>query len=128
MRDNDLEVVSFLLLFLIFLFLGIFLRNAHSQDIRLQPCPYGPTSVGVPCVAPEATAPVVQAQASPPPPAPLFTPDNVARDTPVPLLTFLNDRTRENAEAFLDWQAARLAAIWESQEILTTLVRERKAR
>ncbi|MGE3540229.1 MAG: hypothetical protein AB7N91_22670 [Candidatus Tectimicrobiota bacterium] len=54
-------------------------------------------------------------------PEPLFTPDTMAPGTPPLLLQLLQEPTTARAQAFLDWQQARLARILEVQQLLQRL-------
>jgi hypothetical protein len=55
------------------------------------------------------------------PPEALFTPETMAPTTPPLLLRLLQEPTATNAQAFLDWQRARLARIVEVQVLLQRL-------
>ena len=59
-------------------------------------------------------------------PPPLFTPDNVARDTPELLLKGLQDPTRENARAYFVWQKERFKHIQTFQAFLKEVAKEYK--
>lgn len=80
----------------------------------------GPPAVrSSPPPAVSATPPPATAPASPP--DALFTPETMAPDTPPLLLQVLQDPTEAHAQAFLDWQRARLARIVEVQALLQRL-------
>jgi hypothetical protein len=97
---------------------------AWGQDVHLLDCGevqfFGPT-----CVPDETPFhQLVRRSQSPqpsPPPAPLFSPETMARDTPPPLLKVLEEPTLENARAFLNWQQRRLARVQEVQQLLHRL-------
>jgi len=83
----------------------------------------GPPAVtSTPPPAVFATSPPATAPASPP--DALFTPETMAPDTPPLLLQLLQEPTAANAQAFLDWQRARLARILEVQQLLQRLGQE----
>ena len=88
-----------------------------SQDVQLLDCAqvqfFGPACVPVP--------PVVQPQPPPLPPAPLFSPDTMAPDTPPLLLKLFEEPSVDNARAFIDWQQRRYARIREVQHLLRLL-------
>ena len=87
-----------------------------AQDVRLLDCAqvqfFGPACVPV---APLPPAPPT------PPPAPLFSPETMAPDTPPLLLKVLEEPTVEHAQAFLDWQHRRAARLAEVQQLLRRL-------
>jgi hypothetical protein len=93
-----------------------------------EPC--GPDAGTLPPVAaPIVPTPAAGVSASPPAPAStpvapseaLFTPETVAPTTPPLLLRVLQEPTEAHAQAFLDWQRARLARIVEVQALLQRL-------
>ena len=55
------------------------------------------------------------------PPRPLFTPETMAPDVPPLLVKLLDEPTLDNAQQFLDWQAARTQRILEVQQLLQYL-------
>ena len=87
-----------------------------AQDVRLLDCAqvqfFGPACVPV---APLPPAPPT------PPPAPLFSPETMAPDTPPLLLKVLEEPTVEHAQAFLAWQQRRAARLAEVQQLLRRL-------
>ena len=93
-----------------------------AQDVRLLDCAqvqfFGPACVPV-TLTPPAPAPLT------PPPAPLFSPETMAPDTPPLLLQLLEAPTVANAQAFLAWQQARHARLSEVQQLLRHLTRQR---
>src|SRR5262245_57998674 len=98
---------------------------ATSQDLRFTPCPTGHT-FGVACRLP---APVLEPLAPPPLPTaippqeePPFTLRTMARDAPEALLTLMQEPTLEHLDAYLDWQARRLARI----RLVDTMIKARQ--
>ena len=89
-----------------------------SQDVRLLDCAqvhfFGPACVLVAPALPASHPPT-------PPPAPLFSPETMAPDTPPLLLKLLDDPTVDNAQAFLAWQQRRAARVQEVQQLLRQL-------
>ena len=90
---------------------------AWGQNVHLLDCTevqfFGPACV--PASPPAPPAPPA------PPPAPLFSPETMAPDTPPLLLRLLEEPSIENARAFLDWQQRRMARIQEVQRLLHLL-------
>lgn len=80
------------------------------------------TSTPPPTVPATPPAPLSAADSpSASPPDALFTPETMAPGTPPLLLRVLEEPTDANAQAFLDWQRARLARIVEVQALLQRL-------
>lgn len=104
---------------------GILTGGAWSQPVQFLDCPHV-SFVGPACVEME------DLEISPPPPAPvvypLFAPQTMAPDTPPLLLKFLDDPTADNADAYLEWEAARLAAIQAGEALLQRRRHLRKGR
>jgi hypothetical protein len=96
--------------------------SGWAQDVRLLDCAQV-QFFGLACVP---VTPLPPAPAPPtPPPAPLFSPETMAPDTPPLLLQLLEAPTVENAQAFLAWQQARHARLIEVQQLLQQLTRQR---
>ena len=89
-----------------------------AQDVRLLDCAqvqfFGPACVPV-IPMPSVPAPPT------PPPAPLFSPETMAPDTPPLLRQLLEEPSVEHARAFLDWQHRRAARVQEVQQLLRRL-------
>jgi len=70
----------------------------------------------------EACTPQTPLEPTPaPPPAPLFSPETMALETPPLLLKLLEAPSVENAQAFVDWQQRRYERIREVQQLLHRL-------
>jgi hypothetical protein len=100
---------------------GCLTLPAWGQDVHLLDCAqvqfFGPACVPV--------APVTPIPPPPPSGEPLFSPETMAPDTPPLLLKLLQEPTRENARAFLDWQQECQTRLTEVQQLLRQLTRQR---
>jgi len=92
-------------------------EGCRSESRAAPGAPPAVTSTPPPAVS--ATPPPATAPASPP--DALFTPETMAPDTPPLLLQLLQEPTEAHAQAFLDWQRARVARIVEVQALLQQL-------